>query len=90
MHRCNYLGTTFEVWSNRESWFWRVFDAGRDGGTIGATATEADAVREACLAIEETDCAPGHADLMYSSLLGWEKSLANLASYLLCECGTAA
>ncbi len=90
MHRCNYLGATFEVWRNRDSWFWRVFDAGRNGGTIGAAGTEADAVREACLSIEEAGCAPACADLIYASVLEWERSLACLARYLVCESCTAA
>jgi hypothetical protein len=88
MHRCDYLGTTIEIWTNRESWFWCVFEAGLDGGTIGAAATEAEAVRDACLSIEETVCPRDHADLVYTSVLGWERTLANLSRYL--ACGTAA
>jgi hypothetical protein len=89
MHSCSYLGATFEVWRNRDSWFWRVSDARRNGGTIGAAATEADAVRDACLSIEESGCAPACADLVYSSVIEWERRLGSLARYVACESGTA-
>jgi hypothetical protein len=90
MHSCNYQGSTVEIWNSNHSWFWRILEAGRNGGTIGAAASEADAVRDACLTIEETVCAPAHADLIYSSVLEWERSLASLARYLGCESATAA
>jgi hypothetical protein len=90
MHRCDYLGATFEVWRNRDSWLWRVFDARRNGGTIGAAATEADAVLDACLAIEEAGCAPACVNSIYACVLEWERSLASLAQYLVCESATAA
>jgi hypothetical protein len=43
----------FEVWKNREAWFWRVFNVEPNGAAIGAAASEAEAVREARLYIEE-------------------------------------
>jgi hypothetical protein len=48
-----HLGTRFEIWTGQQSWFWRFSDGSRGGGSIGAAATETDAVRDACLAIEE-------------------------------------
>ncbi|MGA8058210.1 MAG: hypothetical protein WB999_08200 [Candidatus Binataceae bacterium] len=51
--RRDHLGTGFEVWTGGQSWFWCLLNPRRDGGAIGAAATEADAVREAFVAIEE-------------------------------------
>jgi len=54
MHiRRDHLGTGFEVWTGGQTWFWCLLNPRRDGGAIGAAATEADAVREAFVAIEE-------------------------------------
>jgi hypothetical protein len=53
MRRGNYLGMSFDVWSRQEGWFWLVRDSRHEAGAIGATAREADAVREACLSIEQ-------------------------------------
>jgi hypothetical protein len=53
---CNsrdHLGIRFEVWTSEWSWFWRAFNSHNSGGAVGAAATQADAVREACVAIEE-------------------------------------
>lgn len=47
------LGIGFEVWDAQQTWFWYVIDPDRNGGTIGAAVTEAEAVRAACLSIEE-------------------------------------
>jgi hypothetical protein len=51
--RRDYLGTGFLVWTGELTWFWRVFNSRHSGGAVGAAASEADAVREACMAIEE-------------------------------------
>jgi hypothetical protein len=51
--RRDHLGAGFEVWTGGQSWFWCLLNPRRDGGAIGAAATEADAVREAFAAIEE-------------------------------------
>jgi hypothetical protein len=45
-----YRRVGFEIWSARGNWFWFVPYA--HGGAIGAALTEADAIREACAAIE--------------------------------------
>jgi hypothetical protein len=87
MHTCDYLGTTFEVRNSNGSWFWRVCDSGRNGGTIGVAGNEADAVRDACLSIEEAGCAPARADLICATVLEWERSLGSLARYLVRESG---
>ena len=49
----NYLGISFELWTRQRTWFWSLVDPGREGAMIGAAATEAEAVYEACLTIEE-------------------------------------
>ena len=48
-----HLGTGFEVWTGQQSWFWFVDNPRRNGGTVGAAANEAEAVRQARLSIEE-------------------------------------
>jgi hypothetical protein len=79
-------GTGFEVWTSQQSWFWRVATPCRNGGTVGAAASEADAVSEACTAIDEMpSCSPG----IDSAARGWEGALADLGRYL-CEPKTCA
>jgi hypothetical protein len=51
--RKDHLGAGFEVWTGGQSWFWCLLNPRHDGGAIGAAATEADAIREAFVAIEE-------------------------------------
>jgi hypothetical protein len=51
--RRDHLGTRFELRTDRWAWFWRLVDPPLNRGAAGAAATEADAVREACIAIEE-------------------------------------
>ncbi len=51
--RRDHLGAGFEVWAGGQSWFWCLLNQRRNGGAIGAAATEADAIREASVAIEE-------------------------------------
>jgi hypothetical protein len=41
------------VWKRQQTWFWSLPDHNGGGGTIGATANEAEAIREACLLIDE-------------------------------------
>jgi hypothetical protein len=53
MHSRSHLGIGFELWSNQRVWFWSVVNPHGNSGTIGAATTEAEAVREACTAIEE-------------------------------------
>ena len=75
----HYLGTSFEVWDGQQTWFWFVIDPHRDGGAIGAAASETGAVRDACMAIEEMSV---HSEPL--TAIGWEVSLANLERYLSC------
>src|SRR5262249_55529200 len=92
-----HLGTRFEVWTGQQSWFWRFSDPGRGSGSIGAAATETDAVREACLAIEEMQdsrithpiCVEPEAKPSLralkefeSMMIGWNLSLTRLENYL--------
>ena len=44
---------TFEVWNCQGTWFWYVVNRQCNGGTIGAAATETEAVREARWSIAE-------------------------------------
>jgi hypothetical protein len=48
-----HFGVGFDVWKSRQAWFWFVRNPHREGGTIGAAATESEAVRQARLSIEE-------------------------------------
>jgi hypothetical protein len=43
----------FEIWTRGGAWFWNVVDPQRNGGTIGAAATETEAIREARSSIEK-------------------------------------
>ena len=45
-----YRKVRFEIWSRRGNWFW--FVPYGQGGAIGAALTEAQAIGEACAAIE--------------------------------------
>jgi hypothetical protein len=45
-----YKETQFQVWNGPSNWFW--FVPYGHGGVIGAALTEAEAIREACAAIE--------------------------------------
>jgi hypothetical protein len=69
----NHLGIGFEVWNAQQSWFWLVDNTSRNG-TIGAAATESDAIAEAHSSIEEISNSKARS--------GWECSLGKLARYL--------
>jgi hypothetical protein len=77
----HYLGIDFEVWEAQQRWLWCVIDPHRDGGAIGAAASEIDAVREACLSIDEM--MSSRAEVLIT--VDWEISLSNLERYL-AEC----
>ncbi|MBV8056340.1 MAG: hypothetical protein JOZ29_08955 [Deltaproteobacteria bacterium] len=49
----NHLGTSFEIWKGRHTWFWFVTDACRSSAAIGAAANQAEAIGDAHLSIEE-------------------------------------
>ena len=74
----HYLGIDFEVWEAQQRWLWCVIDPHRDGGAIGAAASEIDAVRDACLSIDEMMSA--RAEVLIT--VDWEISLSNLERYL--------
>jgi hypothetical protein len=60
MRDCRFhLGTRFEVRTDRRTWFWCLVNPPFNRGAAGAAATEADAVREACAAIEEMSATGG-------------------------------
>jgi hypothetical protein len=45
-------GTDFSIWTAQGAWFWSVVCFDRNGGAVGAAATEAEALREVRAAIE--------------------------------------
>jgi hypothetical protein len=51
--RKSHLGVDFAVWRSGKSWFWLLINASGEGVAIGASASEAQAVRDAHLSIEE-------------------------------------
>jgi hypothetical protein len=53
MKKQNTKGTISLPTTDQETWLWFVVIPNRDGGTIGAAATEMDAMREACESIDE-------------------------------------
>jgi len=57
--RRDHLGTRFELRTDRWTWFWRLVNPPFHRAAAGAAATEADAVREACAAIEEISARDG-------------------------------
>jgi hypothetical protein len=77
----HYLGIDFEVWEAQQRWLWCVIDPHRDGGAVGAAASEIDAVRDACLSIDEMMSACAAVLIT----VDWEISLSNLERYL-AEC----
>jgi hypothetical protein len=84
----NHLGTGFEVWAAQQSWFWFVDKPHGNGAVIGAAASEAEAVRNACSTIEASmpRLHPSHR----MTIAGWECSLANLERYLIGACQATA
>lgn len=95
MQSYSYLGAGFEVWNRCDSWFWIVTDQRRNGGSIGAAASEADALREARLSIEETSVrrrATVVADRPAKppAVKTWKGWLTNLAQYLAAQDRAAA
>ena len=49
-----YSGVSFSVWKGQGAWFWSLVRPCDEGGTIGAAGTEAEAIREAQVAIEQS------------------------------------
>jgi len=52
-HRKRHLGVDFAIWRRGGTWFWLLVNASGEGGTIGASADEAQAIQDACLSIKE-------------------------------------
>jgi hypothetical protein len=53
---CNckqHLGVDFAVWGSEGAWVWFLINPSGEGGMIGASTNEAQAMHEACLSIEE-------------------------------------
>ena len=58
MRSSTYAGTTFTLWKRQQTWFWSLPDQYGGGGRIGAAASEAEAIHEARLSIDETLAQP--------------------------------
>ncbi len=84
MHARSYQGATFEVWNGNESWFWMVLDPRRNGGVIGAAATEDAADCDARAAIDEIRARARRrrAASIPRDIAVWRFSLARLERYL--------
>ena len=88
MRNENHLGIAFQIWSGPQTWFWFVVNPHRSGGAIGAAASEADAMREACLSIEEISAQQQAAatrdknDCCMPPLICWKGALENLDRFL--------
>jgi hypothetical protein len=52
-YRKQHLGVDFAIWVRGGAWLWFVINPCGESGMIGASANEAQAMREACLSIEE-------------------------------------
>jgi hypothetical protein len=46
-------GVDFAIWRTKGAWLWFLVNPGGEGGMIGASANETQAMHEACLSIEE-------------------------------------
>lgn len=53
MRSRSHLEIGYKVWSDQECWFWLVTGPYGNGGTVGAAATEAEAIRDARTLIED-------------------------------------
>ena len=80
-NREHHLGTGYEVWTDQQTWFWFVIDPRREGGTIGAAASEAEAVREAWSSIEELGGS--------IAIAGWDCAVKKFEGYRSCAGGAA-
>jgi hypothetical protein len=52
-HRKRHFGVDYAIWSSGGSWFWLLINTSGEGGVIGASANESQAMRDAVLSIEE-------------------------------------
>jgi hypothetical protein len=81
----SYQDATFEVWPNQQTWLWFVVSR-FGGGTIGAAATEAQAIADACSSIEEAQTSSAlrteHCSAAALGAIRWNESLASLDCYL--------
>ena len=78
----HYRGVDIDVWEAQERWMWCVIHPHREGGAIGAAASEREAVCDACQSID--DMLAPRCDIALA--VDWEITLSNLERYL-AECG---
>jgi hypothetical protein len=48
-----HLGVEFNIWEREGAWFWFLINPRGEGGIIGVSANETQAMLEACLSIEK-------------------------------------
>jgi hypothetical protein len=53
LRHSTHMDIAFKVWTGQGIWFWSVVNPQRNGGTIGAAASETEAIGEARSSIEE-------------------------------------
>jgi len=51
--RKRHLGVDFAIWVSEGAWVWFLINPNGEGGMIGASPNEAQAMHEACFSIEE-------------------------------------
>ena len=99
------LGTRIKMWNAQQSWFWLVVSTDCARAATGAAPTEAQAICDAYLTIEEmklgrSDKPSANAQSMMQPSRGhdsidrlanhWEASFASLKRYLNChDCASA-
>jgi len=52
-NRKRHLGVDFAIWVSEGAWVWFLINPNGEGGMIGASPNEAQAMHDACLSIEE-------------------------------------
>ena len=106
MRTTNYhLNIGYEVWKGPDAWLWLVISPYRNAGTIGVAASQDQAARDACLAIEEMNAwlcpsavasawanssTPQSSEAMTHAKIQWEATLSQLQRYLSCVANSIA
>jgi hypothetical protein len=55
----------FKIWKHSQGWFWLVVSPHINGGTIGAAATEAEAIRDARSSVDDVSAQHGRLRHIY-------------------------
>jgi hypothetical protein len=70
-------GIQIDLWTNQGAWFWRLVNFRSNRGSVGAAASEADAISEASTTIDELSSQSDAPDLGVSA---WDAILGVLLS----------